>query len=223
MRLLAQVQEEPGLLLRELASRTQLHENTVRDHLLVLEAEGLITRTTVHAGTRGRPPEIYHPVREPDRNPQAARRVEQAARHGDLYRRMRGESPPTELEPDALHQIDTLYEHLDDSGLQPELDDAALRIDLVPCPFSAAGADEPELVCRVHAQLIRDTLSQVAGPVRLHLLEPHLGQRTCRVHLTAADPAEEQRGDQARAVPRSIPATTSAPAPTSTSSHRPSA
>jgi hypothetical protein len=42
---------------------------------------------------------------------------------------------------------------------------------------------DQELVCHVHSQLIRDTLSQVPGPVRLTLLEPHLTPERCRVHL----------------------------------------
>jgi DNA-binding IclR family transcriptional regulator len=46
LRLMAEIQAQPGLLLRELAERTGLHENTVRDHLVVLEAEGLLTRQT---------------------------------------------------------------------------------------------------------------------------------------------------------------------------------
>jgi len=182
LRLLAEIQAEPGLLLRELAARTGLHENTVRDHLVVLESEGLVTRQTRHVGTRGRPPESYHPVRQADCNPAAARRVEQAARNGDLLRRMNAAAAP-ELDDDALHQLDALYEHLDDSGFEPELDDASLEIDLVPCPFATLVDSEQELVCRVHSQLIVDTLSQVPGPVRLTLLEPRLTRELCRVHL----------------------------------------
>ncbi|MBX3195861.1 MAG: helix-turn-helix domain-containing protein [Microbacteriaceae bacterium] len=210
MRLLAEVQAEPGLLLRELAIRTGLHENTVRDHLLVLEAEGLITRQTVRAGRRGRPPETYHPVRDAHLNPEAARRVDQAVQHGDLLRRMRADTTGANLGRDAQHQIDALYEHLDDSGFEPELAESALEIDLVPCPYNTMVEGDPDLVCRVHSQLISDTLNQVPGPVRLELLQPHLEHDLCRVHLTLA-------------ASRSIPATTSAPAPTSTSSHSPSA
>jgi predicted ArsR family transcriptional regulator len=169
--------------LRELAERTGLHENTVRDHLVVLEAEGLVTRQTVRSGTRGRPPETYHPVRDTPRNPEAARRVDRAAQHGDLLRRIHADTPRGGLDVDALHQIDTLYEHLDDSGFQPELDDTALGIDLVPCPFNTLVGSEQELVCRVHSQLIRDTLSQVPGPVRLQLLDANPGHGLCRVHL----------------------------------------
>lgn len=189
LRLLAEIQGEPGLLLRELAERTGLHENTVRDHLVVLEAEGLITRQTRHAGTRGRPPETYHPVREAHRNPAAARRVDQAARHGDLLRRLNADAAVADLDAEALHQLDALYEHLDDSGFEPELYDESLEIDLVPCPFYTLVDSDQELVCRVHSQLIRDTLNQVPGPLELTLLQPHLRHDLCRVHLGLARPA----------------------------------
>jgi predicted ArsR family transcriptional regulator len=186
LRLLAEIQAEPGLLLRELAERTGLHENTVRDHLVVLEAEGLVTHQTRHVGTRGRPPESYHPVRRPESNAEATRRVEQATRHGDLLRRMNADTAAAGLGDDALHQIDTLYEHLDDSGFEPELDDAGLEIDLVPCPYLSLADSDLELVCRVHERLISDTLSQVPGPVQLTLLEPRLTHELCRVHLGLA-------------------------------------
>ena len=183
MRLLAAVQEQPGLLLRELSERTGLHENTVRDHLLVLENEGLVARQTLRSGTRGRPPETYHPVREPHNNAEADRRIDQAVRNGELLRRM-GRVPANEtLPPEALAQLDALYEHLDDSGFEPEVDDEALEIDLEPCPFNTLVDGEQDFVCQVHSQLIRDTLTQVPGPLQLELLEPHMRHDRCRVHL----------------------------------------
>lgn len=192
LRLMAEIQAKPGLLLRELAERTGLHENTVRDHLVVLEAEGLLTRQTRHAGTRGRPPESYHPVDRAESNVEAVRRVQQAAQHGDLLRRMNVDTATPRLDDDALHQIDALYEHLDDSGFQPQLDDE-LRIDLIPCPYSTLVDSDQELVCRVHARLISDTLSQVPGPVELTLLEPRLTHELCRVHLGIGGAATEPR------------------------------
>lgn len=187
LRLLGEIQSEPGLLLRELAERTGLHENTVRDHLEVLEAEGLVTRQTRHAGARGRPPQSYHPVREARRNAEADRRVDDAARHGDLLRRMHApvaaSTSTDELDPDALHQLDALYEHLDDSGFEPDLNDERLEIDLVPCPFTTLVDTEQEFVCRVHSQLIRDTLNQVPGPLRLTQLDARLSHDRCRAQL----------------------------------------
>jgi len=204
LRLLAEVQAEPGLLLRELAERTGLHENTVRDHLVVLESEGLVTRQTQHVGRRGRPPETYHPVRERDRNPEAARRVEQAIRHGELLRRMNIDTSPDDLEPEALHQLDTLYEHLDDSGFEPELRAAPLEIDLAPCPFATMVDTDQDLVCRVHSQLIRDTLNQVPGPLRLTRLDARMTPQLCRVHLGVAGETDAAAGETVEAAPAAV-------------------
>lgn len=83
VRLLAEVQRTPGLVLRELAERAGLQENTVRDHLIVLEHSGLVARRTVHTGTW--PPQAtYHPVAASGTNPEAERRIDRAAQHGDL-------------------------------------------------------------------------------------------------------------------------------------------
>lgn len=185
MQLMAEVQRTPGLLLRELAERTGLHENTVRDHLVVLEQEGLVTHRTTHPGTRGRPPATYHPVSESGANPEADDRVDRARLHGDLLRRLAPESAPADLDAGGLLQLDALYEHLDDVGLQPELDSESLEIELVPCPYYSLVDRDPDLVCRVHSQLIRDLLTQVPGPLSLTLLEPFTSHDRCRVYLDA--------------------------------------
>lgn len=184
IRLLNEVQRHPGLLLRELAELTELHENTVRDHLIVLENEGLISRRTDRRGTRGRPPSTYHPVADVRRNPAAERRVERAREHGDLLRRMVPEAAAANLSDDALHQLDTLYEHFDDAGLQPDLDEGNLEVALVPCPYYHLLSENQSLVCNVHERLIHDVLAQVPGPVQLTVLEPFVEQHQCRVTLT---------------------------------------
>lgn len=192
IRLLNEVQHHPGLLLRELAERTDLHENTVRDHLTVLENEGLISRRTDHRGTRGRPPSTYHPVADVSHNPAAERRVERARAHGDLLRRIVPESATTDLGDDALHQLDTLYEHFDDAGLQPDLDEERLEVALVPCPYYHLLSENQSLVCNVHERLIHDVLAQVPGPVQLDVLEPFVEKHQCRVTLSSKN---ADRGD----------------------------
>ncbi len=194
LRLLDEVQRQPGLLLRELAERTALHENTVRDHLVVLEQEGLVCRRTEHPGTRGRPPATYHPVDDPRSNPAAERRVERAREHGDLLRRIQPAPERPDVGDDALHQLDTLYEHLDDSGLEPDVDEERLEIGLVPCAYSRLLEEDQELVCVVHARLIRNVLGHVPGPVHLELLEPFVTEDRCRVVLCASAEADHRPG-----------------------------
>lgn len=187
MRLLNEVQHHPGLRLRELAERTDLHENTVRDHLVVLENEGLVSRRTDHRGTRGRPPATYHPVDDARHNAAAERRVQRAREHGDLLRRIVPEAGTASLGDDALHQLDTLYEHFDDAGLQPDLDEERLEVALVPCPYYHLLSENQSLVCNVHERLIHDVLAQVPGPVQLTVLEPFVREHQCRVTLTTED------------------------------------
>ncbi|MBE8146616.1 winged helix-turn-helix transcriptional regulator [Brevibacterium casei] len=57
VRLLGAVQEHPDRSLKELAEAVGLHVNTVRDHLGVLIAEGLVSSRPRPCGTRGRPPD----------------------------------------------------------------------------------------------------------------------------------------------------------------------
>lgn len=189
VRLLRQVQASPGSTVQLLAERTGLHVNTVRDHLRALEAEGLVAAEACPTGGRGRPPITYRAVVDPDANPVARRRIARATEHGDALRRIASPSDPDEglgdqgLSDDALHQLDTLYTHLDDAGLEPELDDRRLEVGLVPCPYFRIVHEDRDLACAVHAQIIRDTLAQVPGPLRLRELRPFVGPAACLVLL----------------------------------------
>lgn len=191
LRVMDAVLASPGVGLAELAERTGLHENTLRDHVRVLEAEGLILASTAHRGTRGRPPTVYHPVRGEHRSAVAERRIEAAKRHGDLLRRVVPEADAADLEPPAQHQLDALYEHLDDVGLSPEVDERSLAIDLVPCPFHSLVAQNRDVVCHVHEELIRVVLEQAGGPVELDRLLPYVTEHACRVELRRAHPGAD--------------------------------
>ncbi|MDF2559982.1 MAG: hypothetical protein K0R99_1428 [Microbacterium sp.] len=91
--------------------------------------------------------------------------------------------PPSALEPDALRQVDVLYEHLDDAGLNPVVDEKALRFDLTPCRYHDLLDVDQELVCGVHAQLVRDVLRHGDGPLEVKRLEPLVTNHTCQLFL----------------------------------------
>lgn len=188
VRLLRYVQATPGCTVKALADSTGLHVNTVREHLQALTDEGLVTTETTHTGSRGRPATTYRPVVDPAHNSAARDRVRQAWERGDTLRRI---LPPddtvTKLGEAALHQLDTLYQHLDDSGLEPVVDEEQLAVDLAPCPYYRFLDEDPELVCAMHAQLIRDTLAQAPGPLRLRELRPFVGPTTCIAQLHQVD------------------------------------
>jgi len=180
-RLLRAIQREPGRRATELADECAMPLNTARDHLRVLEVEGLIRGETRSTGGRGRPPLVFHPVREAASNSAAGERVAAARRRGSLRRAALGTA---EADADsAVVQLDVLYEHLDDVGLEPVIDEEALTFELTPCRYHDLIDAEQALVCSMHARLVRDVLRQVDGPLALHRLDPFVTAHTCRLVL----------------------------------------
>lgn len=163
--------------------------NTARDHLRVLVQEGLVREERLQVGSRGRPPIAYHPVREADSNPAARRRVDGARRRGALLRAVTSPTAGDAVRPadsEAEAQLDVLYEHLDDAGLSPVLDEPALRFEMVPCRYQGMIAQDQAMVCGTHARLVRDTLAQVDGPLEVERLEPFLTEDSCALLLRHA-------------------------------------
>ncbi len=183
LRLLHEIQRHPGVLARDLADRLSVPINTVRDHLAVLVAEGLIVGEPQHRATRGRPSIAYRPIVDGAENATAARRIVDAERRGALLRATIGEAPHRHANDDAaVRQLDVVYEHLDEVGLQPRIDEDALTIELTPCTLYAAD-DDYETACRVHACLVKDLLRQASGPLSLDGVEPFVTPSHCRLTL----------------------------------------
>lgn len=156
MRLLHAVQRRPGQRIAELAEAAGIHVNTAREHLRVLEDEGLVASRPVSTGARGRPPVEFFPVDRPGLSPEAARRVDRATAQGDMLRRLSPELDHSgELGADAAHQLDILYAHLEDVGFEPELDEVRLTVDLEPCKFHRLIDEHRNVVCAVHATLVK--------------------------------------------------------------------
>lgn len=189
--LLRAIQQDPGRRAAALAEESGIPLNTVRDHLRVLEDEGLIRSETQHHGGRGRPPVVFHPVRDVRSNAVARTRVEGATNRGRLLRAVSREEQPT-LGTSAQRQVDVLYEHLDDAGLSPVVDDANLTFDLAPCHYRDLLDEDQALVCGVHAQLVRDVLQHTSGPLEMERLDPFVTRDACRLLLTMrVQPAQD--------------------------------
>ena len=185
VRLLRAIQREPGRRANELADECEIPLNTARDHLRVLEVEGLIRGETRRAGGRGRPPLVFHPVREAASNSAAGERVAAARRRGSLLRAALG-TAQAEVDS-AVAQLDVIYEHLDDVGLEPVIDEDALTFELTPCRFHDLIDVDQSLVCSMHAGLVRDVLRQVDGPLALRRLDPFVTAHQCRLVLERRD------------------------------------
>ena len=184
LQLLEAIQRVPGRRAGELASECGIPLSTVRDHLRVLEDEGLIRSETVQVGVRGRPPVVFQPVRESASSEAASARVEGAETRGRMLRAVTRTETPA-LEPDAARQLDVLYEHLDDAGLDPAVDEKTLAFDLAPCRYHDMIDEDRALVCGVHARLVQDVLLHTEGPLELERLQPFVTAHQCRLLLTS--------------------------------------
>ncbi|MGU3647015.1 ArsR family transcriptional regulator [Microbacterium sp. C23T] len=181
------LQERPQRAISELVEATGLHANTVREHVQRLIDAGYVIAETEHRTTRGRPRVLYSAATGSDEasSPVAVRRAEEAARRGDLLRRVYGSGTDAELGADALHQLDALVEDLGDAGFDPLIDERDLTVDLTPCPHVPA-AEHRGVLCDVHIGLMDSVLAQAGGPLRVKGIAPSCDPTQCVVQLAAS-------------------------------------
>ena len=180
------LQQRPQRAIAELVEATGLHANTVREHVQRLIDAGYVIAETERRTTRGRPRVLYSAATgaHEGSSPVAVRRAEEAARRGDMLRRVYGTDPDAELGPDALHQLDALVEDLGDAGFEPLVDERALTVDLTPCPHASA-AEHRGILCGVHVGLMDSVLAQAGGPLRVEGVAPSCDPTQCVVQLAA--------------------------------------
>lgn len=199
--LLHAVQRHPGQALKDLATEAGVHINTARDHLRVLEAEGFLISAPVDTGRRGRPPMGYWPVERSEHSPAARERAEEAGARGAMLRRIAPDRDHGQaLDEDATHQLDVLYEHLEDAGMDPMVNSEDLTVGIRPCIYQGLLESERPVVCSVHAKLIRQQLDQVDGPLELRRLHPFTTAHSCLLVLSTDDD-EGAVSEDAAAVP----------------------
>lgn len=198
LKLLHAVQKLPGRRLQELADEVNLHVNTAREHLQVLEDEGLIASRPADTGVRGRPPMVFDPVKHAAENESADRYAMRAQEQGDLLRRIEPDLDLREtLGTEAQHQIDVLYSHLEDAGFDPVQGEDGVSFDLHPCVYHGLIKEQGTLVCAVHANLVRDQLEQVQGPMKLDKLQPFVTPHLCKLKLATRQRAAAPGGGDA--------------------------
>ncbi len=181
------LQKRPQRAIAELVEATGLHANTVREHLQRLIDAGYVIAQTERRTTRGRPRVLYSAATGADEasSPVALRRAEEAARRGDLMRRVYGAETDAELGAEALHQLDALVEDLGDAGFEPLVDKRELTVDLTPCPHAPA-AQHRGTLCSVHVGLMESVLAQAGGPLRVEGIAPSCDPTQCVVQLAAS-------------------------------------
>lgn len=191
-----------------LVDATDLHPNTVREHLARLIEGDLVRSEPEKRTTRGRPRMTYRATSSADirNDPEAAsileRSIAQAALTEALVRgfsrdgaadRAReagrevgrglgqsGDAP----EPDSRdRELLALSAHLDSFGFDPELERENLTYHLWRCPFKEMAQERPDVVCAVHAGLAQGVLDQAGGSLGVAELTPFVGPSHCTLRL----------------------------------------
>jgi predicted ArsR family transcriptional regulator len=183
----------------ELAERTGLHENTVRDHLNVLVSEGWVLRRPGVPAGRGRPRLRFQAAtgRELRTDPEAAARLDRSVHDALRVQAVLGVDHRSGDAPGTLtrsaegdRQVLALFAHLDGLGTEPTLSEDGEHLDLWHCPHDVPPGAGTAPACRVHLALAREVLEQAGGPVTAAALHPHAVPGPCRVVLrdAGADP-----------------------------------
>jgi predicted ArsR family transcriptional regulator len=184
VRILHLVQQRPERTIGELCEATGLHANTVREHLQRLIEGGYVIQATERRTTRGRPRTLYSAATgAPEASsPIAREKVAEAARRGDVMRRLLSE-PGSELGREATYQLDALVEHLEESGFEPIVDEGRMTVDLTPCPHAASSPEHRPMLCQVHLGLMQGVLTQAGGPIAAECVQAAQRPEECTVQL----------------------------------------
>lgn len=183
------------LCARALAARVGLHVTTTRMHLRVLEAAGLVVRTSHIPTGPGRPRQFYAAVQETVPGSghreladvlagafgdgEEGRRRAEAAGRGWAERELPGDQAlPWEQ---AMGGVTELFRRVGFAPRQVEAEPGAFRLALERCPFRDVARAHPEVVCTVHLGLMRGALSRLgqAGAAASAQLQPFVTPELC--------------------------------------------
>lgn len=184
VQLLSLLAERPDRTIAELSGATDLHPNTVREHLQRLIDLGFVLHTTEHRTQRGRPRSLYR-LATGDAGATSTvvqQKAQAAAARGDLMRTVMPETAVAGMESAALHQLDAVIEHLEETGYDPQLDEQELTVDLSPCQH-VPQASAITARCAVHLSLIQTVLAEAGGPFTVEGMRPGCDPRDCVIQL----------------------------------------
>jgi predicted ArsR family transcriptional regulator len=211
-RLLEVLRDESDLDTAALAERLELHVNTVRTHLNLLEEAGLVEAIVEDRDRPGRPKLLYRAVT--DERPSApipgeggyrflaqilASYLDATSEDSSAAAEQAGhawgsfviDKPPPFSTPDADEAITQLVDLLDRFGFAPQLDrndPASPQIVLRRCPFLEVAREHQDVVCAVHLGLMRGALEELGVDVQARDLIPWADPETCITHLTLPSP-----------------------------------
>lgn len=188
----------------ELADHVDLHLNTVRGHLNVLEDAGLVTSSPERRDRPGRPRLLYRATEstrpEDDRSSyrflaevlasQLSVTSDDPAAAGEAAGAAWGRylvetpSPSTRVSTEAA--LAHVTELLAELGFAPERDHAdpnAPRVLLHHCPFLDVAREHQDVVCSIHLGIMRGVLVELGADVEVTDLLPFVEPDRCVAHL----------------------------------------
>ncbi|GAB2753522.1 helix-turn-helix domain-containing protein [Terrabacter koreensis] len=193
----------PPATIAELAESLGGHPNTTRAHLGRLVDDGLVERVGIESGARGRPAH-GHRLTQRGRLALEAARDARPVSTDELVLAMAehlATTPDAELHARAIGRhwaaqladedatagapLDQVVSLLTTAGFSPEVDatgDVALRT----CPVLRSAREHPEVVCTMHAEMLRATLERSGGGDIEVGLVPFAREGACLVRLTSA-------------------------------------
>jgi len=198
-RLLETLASSPApMSLAALAEASELHVNTVREHLDALEQRGLVQRESVVPRGRGRPASLYRAAEPEDHSEYAGlatalasvihrtseRPRDDAVAAGEGWGRdlARSTAGPQASATAARRQVVAL---LDDLGFAPEADARSSVVRLTRCPLLDAAHRYPDVVCGVHLGIVRAALEEYGTESDGADLFPFSEPGACRLELVS--------------------------------------
>lgn len=182
------------LTVEAIAEMTGLHANTVRSHLDVLLAGGVITREAADAHGRGRPRWLYRsatPQRSPFHALAEALSV-QLALVGDPTMADRAAEQwalalphlPQAATPDEA--VDEATDALVRLGFHAQANTVGDAITITGCPYAELVDDNP-VICDIHTALVARLLRQTGQPVTIEAMQVWARPGMCLAKLRRPD------------------------------------
>ncbi len=176
-----------------LAAAAGLHENTVREHLDRLHADGYVHRDRSPSSGRGRPAWLWRAATQDEVAPYAhlagvlAGTLARTAADPPAEARKAGREWGARLaaQPAGREAADpraTVVAVMDAQGFAP--DDTGDAVLLHRCPLIEAAAQHPDIVCAVHLGMIDGVLAAAGAHADARLL-PFSAPGVCTLHLGA--------------------------------------
>jgi predicted ArsR family transcriptional regulator len=204
---------DAGMTANEVAGHTGQHFSTVRAHLDRLAEAGLLIKARASGGTPGRPAWRYRAAAlEPAPAPYralAAALLEHlattgggtpaAVKAGEAWGRHLAGAGPAAAAPDPISTVLTV---LDGLGFAPNRQptatqaphatasgtDTGAEVHLNTCPFLELVGQHPDVMCGLHAGVIRGALHAAGAPDGEAVLEPFGAPNACVARLRISPP-----------------------------------